>query len=766
MKILIRGVVQGVGFRPTVYRIAKSMRLCGYVTNKGADVEIVIDKNYNRFLEKLKKELPPLAKINEIIILSKKIQKFNDFTILNSSDGARLSLMPPDTAICNECLEELFDADNKRYLYPFTNCTNCGARFSVIKNLPYDRKNTSMRSFKLCTDCSKEYTTPIDRRFHAQTTSCPSCGPKYVLYGKKGESISRDRKNKENITDNIKYRKVVPGDPIKNAAKMIDAGKMCVIKGWGGMHIACNLHVVKKVRKLRGRKQKPFAIMARDMETLKKLAVPTKFEKKLLKSPQRPIILLKKNEQNKETREILEEVSPGLNTVGVMLPYSGLHNILFHYLKNDALIMTSANLPGEPMIIDNEDAFNFDADYYLLHNREILNRCDDSVLRTFGEKTFFIRRSRGFIPTAIDVPYDSKILSLGAEENVTVSITKNKKMYPSQYLGDAKYYGAKIFINETIERLRKILDIKNLDGIGVDMHPRYVTKNMGVELSKELGCDIVEVQHHWAHAASLMVDNNIDEPIIALTLDGTGYGTDGTAWGGEVLKCSFDGFERVGSLENIPLIGGDAAVREPARIVFAIFDAIEKETSYYNSKQDYNSKEAEILRKLMKKSVTTSSFGRILDAISCYLDICKEMTYDGEPAMKLEKYLDIGKLKYDFDTEIIKNGRRKIVRTIPLVEQMEKCKKETDKERGDIAYSAVHCLLKGLSDIAVDEARKSGIHYIGITGGVSYNEPIVNMTKELLKKQGFELVVHNSVPNGDGGISIGQNRIAGEKVGG
>ncbi|MFA5771846.1 MAG: carbamoyltransferase HypF [Thermoplasmata archaeon] len=753
MKLLIRGVVQGVGFRPTVYRIAKSMRLCGYVTNKGADVEIAIDKNYNLFLEKLKKELSPLAKINEIIILSKKKQKFNDFTILNSSDGARLSLMPPDTAICNECLEELFDGDNKRYLYPFTNCTNCGARFSVIKNLPYDRKNTSMNNFKLCPDCSNEYRTPADRRFHAQTTSCPTCGPKYILYGMKGESIPCNRKNKENVTGNIKYGKVVPGDPIKNVVKAIDAGKVCIIKGWGGMHIACNLHVIQKVRKLRGRREKPFAIMVRDIETVKKLAVPTKFEKKLLKSPQRPIILLKKNEQNKETREILEEVSPGLNTVGVMLPYSGLHNILFHYLKNDALIMTSANMPGEPMIINNEDAFKFDADYYLLHNREILNRCDDTVLRTFGEKTFFIRRSRGFIPTAIDVPYDSKILSFGAEENVTVSITKNKKMYPSQYLGDAKYYGAKVFINETIERLRKILDIKNLDGIGVDMHPRYVTKNMGVELSKELGCDIIEIQHHWAHAASLMVDNNIDEPIIALTLDGTGYGNDGTAWGGEVLKCSFDGFERVGSLENIPLIGGDAAVREPARIVFAIFDAIGKETSYYNPKQ------AEILRKLIKNSVKTSSFGRILDAFSCYLNICTEMTYDGEPAMKLEKYLDIGKLKYSFDTEIIKNDGRKVVRTIPVFEQMEKCKKETDKERGDIAYSAVYCLLNELVNIAVDEANRSKIRHIGITGGVSYNEPIVNMTKELLKKQGFELVVHNSIPNGDGGISIGQNRI-------
>ena len=736
MKIFIRGTVQGVGFRPTVYRVAKSLGLSGYVLNKGSNVEIGIkeDEKAEEFLNSLTKELPPLASIDEIEVKDEPISRYEDFKIMNSSEGLKTSVTPVDTAICEECVRELFDTGNRRYLYPFINCTSCGARFSVIENIPYDRSNTSMRVFKMCEECFAEYTNPMDRRFHAQTTSCTECGPEYTLYG-------RDK-----VIKDIDGGKA----PLKTFARLIDEGAVGIAKSWGGMHIISKFEEANRMRQLYGRHAKPFAVMFRDLSTIKNYADLEATAEKLLTSPQRPIVLLDK------TSVDLSDISPGLDSVGVYLPYSGLHHILFHYLNAEGIIMTSANISGEPMVIRNEDAFLLNADYFLLHNREIVNRIDDSVIRCYNGQKFFLRKSRGFVPTAINIPYTDRVLSLGAGENVSLSISKGANLYTSQYIGNTFHYPTLEFLASSKEQMMQVLGLSmnELDAIGVDMHPRYTTRRYGKEQSEEYSIELVEVQHHWAHAASLMLDTGVDE-VVALALDGTGYGTDGKAWGGEILSTNYYSFDRVASLEEIPLICGDAAIKDTRRILFAILSLLNREVRFYSDK------ETEVLEKLMKRAPNTSSFGRVLDALSCYLGICQKMTYDGEPAMKLERYLAQGEPKYEFETEVEDKGR-KIVRTLPLFDQLaEYGAINTEKKKADIAYSFVLALIKELVEIAADACSRNGISSIGITGGVSYDLPIVKMAEAVVKNKGLRFLTHGTIPNGDGGISIGQNVIIG-----
>jgi hydrogenase maturation protein HypF len=716
MKIIIRGTVQGVGFRPLVYRIATSLGLRGYVMNRGADVEIYLDSGWERFLELLREELPPLASIKEVFVEETDEEKFDGFRILNSEEGTRLSSTPVDTAICKKCREELFDRNNRRYLYPFISCTSCGERFSVIENLPYDRVRTSYNDFPLCERCREEYEDPSNRRFHHQTISCHSCGPKYTLYDCEGKIISGG---------------------IEKFAELIDNGGVGIAKSWGGMHLVCNLssESVKRARKIRRRENKPFAVMFRDIREIRKYADVDKEEEKTLLSPQSPIVLVKKKG--------LEEVSPGLDTIGVYLPYSGFHHILFHHLSSGGIIMTSANLPGEPMIIRNEDAFRLKADFYLLHDRKIVNRIDDSVLRIYKGRKLFLRRSRGWVPSHLDVPYSYKILALGAQENVCITMSKDGKLYPSQFIGDTSRYPTMEFLDSSIRHLLKILDLgmDGIDKVVVDLHPKYTTRRWGRKNFSE----VMEVQHHWAHSAALLADCRKQEAVV-LAMDGTGYGSDGTLWGGEILYASYRKFERIAHLEEIPLPGGETAIEDPRRILFAIFELLGKETNYFSRK------EGDILRKLMKHSPLTSSMGRVLDALSCYLGICCRRTYDGEPAMKLEPYLAKGELSYDFSTE--RDGKK--IRTLPLWEQLFDCRLRNHKDKCNAAYSFVHAILEEMSDVAREVADERGIE-VGITGGVSYNVPILSMVEKFVKN----LLIHSNFPPGDGGISIGQNLIGG-----
>ena len=727
MKLIFKGVVQGVGFRPTIYRVARKLGLKGYVLNKGSEVEVVIDRDKDEFIKQLKKHLPSIAKITSIVI-EKDSRKFNDFKILHSEKGERLSLIPPDIGICEKCVSELFNKNDRRYQFPFTNCTVCGARYSLVEDVPYDRERTSMDDFKLCESCKSEYIGPINRRYHAQTISCPVCGPTYTLYDK----------DKKNLGEK---------HAIKRFANQIDNGKIGVIKSWGGMHLCCNIDQIKRFREWYNRPQKAFAIMAKDIEIAKKYGDITDDEKKLLLSKSRPIVLVKKIG--------VEEASPGLNTIGLFLPYTGLHHLLFSHLKSDALIMTSSNIPGEAMITSDKEAFSIAADIYLLHNRRIPNRVDDSVIRLWGGNTFFLRKSRGFVLEPISVSYDKRILSVGAGENITGAISHDKNVYATQYIGNSKYYSTLEFLEESLRHLMKMtMEKQEIDAVVQDIHPGYDSRKIAKKFSEDFSAPLYDVQHHWAHAASLLVDNKLEESVV-LTLDGLGYGSDGTFWGGEILLSNFEDFKRVGHLEYIPMLGGDQATRDPRRLVFAIFKK-------FGEEKFFSGNEAEILSKMMKSSPISSSSGRVLDALSCYLNICKTRTYDGEPAMKLEKYLANGEPIYSFDAEIKNNT----VETIDLFKQLDEMinKPLTDKEKADYAYSFVKTIIDKLTEIAINNADGNNIKTIGLTGGVSYNIPINEMVSNQVTNAGLSLVVHNRVPNGDGGISIGQNVIVGHKL--
>jgi len=727
MRIIFKGVVQGVGFRPTIYRIAKKLGLKGYVLNKGSEVEVVIDKNKDEFIKEIKKNLPSIAKITDITIL-KDNRTFNDFKILYSKKGEKESIIPIDISTCDDCLKELFNKNNKRYFFPFTNCTVCGARFSIVKDVPYDRERTSMDEFKLCTSCEKEYKQPMNRRYHAQTISCPVCGPIYKLYNKQKKDLGQK-------------------DAIKRFAFEIDLGKIGVIKSWGGMHLCCKIDEINRFRKWYNRPQKAFAVMVKDIKTADIYAKITEDEKQLLLSKNKPIVLVEKKKA--------EEASPGLNKIGLYLPYTSLHHLLFSYLKADALIMTSANLPGEPMIITNNDAFSLNADIFLLHNRNIPNRVDDSVVRLWKGNNFFIRKSRGYVPEPISVFYKNRILSVGAGENICGAISHDKFVYSTQYIGNSKYYEILEFLEQSLRHLMKLtMKKQEIDAVVQDLHPGYDSRKVAKIFSDEFSAPIFDIQHHWAHAASLLVDRNLNECVV-LTLDGLGYGSDGTFWGGEILISNFYDFKRVGHLENIPLLGGDQAAIDPRRLVFAIFKK-------FNIEKYFTGNDAVILSKMMNKSPQSSSLGRVLDALSCYLNICTKRTYDGEPAMKLEKYLAIGKNRYSFDTEL-KNG---IIGTIDLFRQLdEKIKKiPNEKEKADLAYSFVKSIVDKLAESGIENAQNQGIKNIGITGGVSYNIPIIEMVEKKIKQTDLNLIVHNQIPNGDGGIAIGQNVIIGNKI--
>jgi len=727
MKLIFKGVVQGVGFRPTIYRVAKQLNLKGYVLNKGSEVEVVVDKNHREFIDIVKKNLPSIAKISDISI-ELDGRRFNDFKIIHSKDGKRQSLIPVDIGLCKDCLKEIFDKKNRRYLFPFTNCTVCGARYSLIKKVPYDRERTSMSDFKLCKQCTNDYTDPLNRRYHAQTISCPVCGPRYRLFDKNQKDLGEE-------------------ESILRFARQIDSGKIGVLKSWGGMHICCKIDEIKSFRQWYNRPQKSFAVMVRDIETAREYADITNAEQELLQSKSKPIVLLEKKKA--------EDVSPGLNSIGLFLPYTGLHHILFSYLENKALIMTSANLPGEPMMTQNEEVFSLGADYYLLHNRDIPNRIDDSVVKLWKNKTFFLRKSRGSVPDPLDVSYKDHILSVGPDENITGSISIDKKIFSTQYIGNSRYYNTIIFLEESLRHLMNLMMKKpHLDAVAMDLHPGYDTRKVAKKFSDEFSIPCFEVQHDQAHVASLLVDNKLEE-IVALVVEGLGYGTDGTFWGGDVFYSDFKNFERVGHLEYIPLLGGDQATVDPRRLVYAIFNKIGKEKYFRDI-------DAKILNKLIKDSLRSCSLGRYLDAISCFLDICKRRTYSGEPAMKLEKYLAKGHHKLKLDLEIKNN----VVQVVDLFRQVDEKFKSpfSESDKADISYSMVKRIVEGLSDIAIEYAQNKGLNNIGLTGGVSYNIPITNIVLKRIESAGLNLVVHNRVPNGDGGTSIGQNAIVGYKL--
>jgi hydrogenase maturation protein HypF len=721
MRIFVRGVVQGVGFRPTVHRIATSLGLNGSVLNNGSGVVIEIDGDAHGFIEQLKAHLPPLARIDTLEIQDTTLPvQEKGFRILPSRTGAKGVSIPNDVAVCDPCRKEMFDASDRRYHYPFTNCTDCGARFSIIEDLPYDREKTAMRSFPMCDDCRQEYEGEENRRFHHQTISCPHCGPKYYL-------MDRDGARR-------------PDDPIPTFAARIHEGAIGVSKSWGGMHICCTLATLPRFREWYRRKEKPFAMMVRDMEAAARYSDPNVFERKLLLSSQRPIVLVPKRQN-----DITELVSPGLGNIGIFLPYTEMQHLLFSYLPEDALIMTSANVPGDPMVLGDQDALALKADCYLMHDREIVNRCDDSVVRAFQGHTFYVRRSRGSVPSFVPYELKGSALGMGGQEHIAGAVAKDGRIYQTQYIGDASSYGVLVFLEQAMQYQMRLLDLTDVQVIGVDLHPGYSTRRLGKRLAEGMGAELVEVQHHWAHAASLMLESGLEE-IVALTLDGTGYGSDGTAWGGEVLYSNFDSYHRVGHLQELPLLGGERAIQDVRRLVFAMAES--GGWRYDRIDED----ETKLLKKLMPTSPRSSSFGRVLDAVSCYLDICDYRSYDGEPAMKLERLLESGADSVPIELE--REGN--VIRSVDMFRQLVESKGSSQ----DRAHSYVKALVRGLVDVAVEEAQKQGIDHIGLSGGVSYNATISAMAKSMIEQSGLKFVCHDVLPNGDGGVAAGQCAIA------
>lgn len=749
----VEGIVQGVGFRPFVYRIAHEHGLRGFVKNLGdAGVEIVVEgheEDIRAFLHDLKNRAPLLARIEKIRIKEIPPQGFDRFYIEKSSDsgGEGDSVIPPDVSICEDCIRELFDPKDKRYLYPFIVCTNCGPRFTIISDLPYDRPNTTMRDFDMCDFCRSEYEDPLNRRYHAQPVCCPVCGPRYMLFDKEGVELS--------------------GDPIKKAAKLLDDGHILAIKGVGGIHIACdatNENAVEELRKRILRPQQPFAIMARDLNTIESFAHVSEFEREELLSYRRPILALRK----KEPFPLPEDLAPGLHTIGVMLPYSGIHYLLFHYSKSPVYVMTSANYPGLPMVKENKKAFKELkdlADYFLLHNRKILNRTDDSVIRFVDGKRAIIRRSRGFVPLPMDIPFEYKGIAVGAELLNSFSIAKNGKVYPSQYMGNTSKLEVLEFMRETISHFKKILRVKDIELVIADLHPLYNTTKLAMELANEHDVEFLQVQHHYAHAATLMVENNIEE-VIVITLDGVGYGVDGKTWGGEVLYLSYEDIERLAHIDYYPLPGGDLASYYPLRALIGILskvyaldevkEIIEGHCPRAIESLKYGRVEFNVVLNQLSREINVgyaSSTGRVLDAMSVLLNIAYRRTYEGEPAMKLESFA----LKGKNDLKFIVSAEGEEIKIEGLFTQA----LESNANPADIAYSTHLALARAFGEIAVENAREFGVKVIGVSGGVAYNELIVKTLRKIVETNNLKFCTTQEIPRGDNGISVGQAFLGG-----
>lgn len=753
LKFLVQGIVQGVGFRPTVYRIAKKYDLNGYVRNLGNIVEIILEgrkEDIISFKDDLLKNKPPLAEISSIKTEYLSYDdEYSDFTILESvSNYSGASIIPPDMGTCDACLSEINNPNDRHYKYPFTACTDCGPRFTVINSTPYDRERTSMDEFPLCDDCMVEYTDVSDRRYHAEAICCPICGPEVILY-------------KGDVVLDIE-------DPIKEAAHLLDEGQILAIKGIGGTHLVAKVtdeNVVQRLRERLGRLNQPFACMSPDIETVKMFCEVSDAECETLISQRRPIVVLKKN----ENYNFAENVAPDLHNIGIMLPYSGLQHLLFQYTNEPAYIMTSANMPGEPMLIDNENIIKElegIADYYLLHNRKIINRCDDSVVRYRGDDMAFIRRSRGYVPEPYDLSkLNNKltILSLGPEIDVTFSLLKEGKCYLSQHIGNTNKFATLEYMKDAIKHMLSITHTETINIIVCDMHPQFHTTHLAKELQKEYNCELLQVQHHHAHGMSLMIDNNLDE-MICIAADGVGYGDDGKAWGGEILYLKGFEYERIGCLMAQDMPGGDLCAKYPARMLIPMLNDYYSEDELkdllkteYLEYFPHGETEIELIFKQLERGINvgvTTSTGRVLDAISVALKINGKRTYEGEGAMKLESVAFKSNKSLNIDIEINNNiiNTSKILNdTITLI--------QSGESQEDVACASQKAVAEGLAMLAVKSAKERNVKYIGGTGGVFYNEAISLVVKEYVEKEGFIYVQHRNTCAGDGSVSLGQAAI-------
>ena len=766
--ISVSGLVQGIGFRPFVYRLAVSRGLKGYVKNLG-DAGVVIDVRGEEgairdLLRDLEEKKIPLAIYTKIDVNWVDFSdEYSDFIIDNSDMGKREvkhSLIPPDISICHDCLQELFDPNDRHYLYPFTCCALCGPRFTTITDLPYDRERTTMIDFPLCRDCSREFYHPLDRRFNAQTICCPQGGPKMTLYHPDGSVVDDE-------------------NPIMDAVRLLEEGYTVAVKGIGGIHLAIKTTEDDPILRLRERRRKPskpFAIMSPSLEEVERYAAVSEVERELLTSYAKPIVALRKL----EPFPLSGLISPGLHTVGVMLPYSGIHSLLFHYTEEPALVMTSANFPEEPMYITNKVAFERlmgVADYLLLHNRKIYARCDDSVIRVTDGHPIFLRRSRGYVPMPVALPFSSdlRVIAVGPELTSTASILKDDKCYLTQHLGDIEGPESLQFLREAINHIMKLLRVSKPDAVACDLHPGFLSRDVALELVEEFGAELVEVQHHHAHLASLMAEAGIApaEEIVAIDCDGYGYGSDGAPWGGEILVGGYESFRRVGHLEPQLMPGGDlSAIRYGRMLQGILYGEIPqdelREFLAENCLKGFSMGEREIeivfnqIERRINTPMTTSA-GRLLDAVSCLLGISYTRTYEGEGAMKLEAAAASGAdIRVDLPVDVEKRGGILILKTSQMVGSLLELRSSYD--RGGLAYSFQKALADGFLEMALRAAEERGLETVGFTGGVAYNEMMTSIIRRGVEGKGLKFLRHKLVPCGDGGISLGQAAVASFKA--
>ncbi len=753
-RIDISGIVQGVGFRPYVYRLATERHLAGNISNTSSGVTIEVEGPcvaVEDFVARLPEEAPPLARITDLAVLDLPCNGDRAFRILASRRGETVrTLISPDVAICDDCLRELFDPEDRRYRYPFINCTNCGPRFTIVRDIPYDRARTSMAVFRMCPACQGEYDDPRSRRFHAQPNACWECGPRLELWDKNGQVI-------------------VNRDPIVASASALNAGMIVAVKGLGGFHLtadATNAAAVALLRERKRRVEKPFAIMVPNLPAAENLCELSEDARRVLQSVQRPIVLLPR----KHPSLVVDQVAPFNRHLGVLLPYTPLHYLVLAEGGFTALVMTSGNLSEEPIAIDNEEALgrlSGLADYFLVHNRDILLRSDDSVLRVVAAKPRQMRRSRGYVPLPVFLKEDlPPILAVGGELKNAICLANGKHAFLSQHVGDLENLESHKFFEEVVEHLENILEIRP-EIVAYDLHPDYFSTKWAL---RQEGVHLVGTQHHHAHVASCMAENHLNGSVIGFALDGTGYGTDGNIWGGEVLIAGYKDFERAAHFEYVPMPGGPAAIHEPWRMAVSYL-AHHFGRDFLNLKLPFierlDRRRVDLLLHVMERHVNsplTSSCGRLFDAVAALVGIRQQVNYEAQAALELETAIDSSEPDDGYPFEVVPNGEGWIISTRPLFEAMIA---DLDGKRPISAIS--RRFHDGLVDVFLRVAdllrQRTSLDRVCLSGGTFHNVYLLENLSTRLVSTEFEVFTHSEVPAGDGGLSLGQALIAANRWG-
>jgi len=743
----VRGIVQGVGFRPFIYKLAVRCGLTGFVTNTSQGVELEVEgraADIDRFFAAVSDEGPPLAQISSIERSDDiPVQNDREFSIRKSRAGEnRSTLVSPDVCVCEDCLREMNDQGDRRFRYPFINCTHCGPRYTIIRDIPYDRPLTTMDPFKMCPACLAEYEDPGNRRFHAQPNACWECGPRLELRDGDGRPIACE-------------------DPVGETIRRLKEGGVVAVKGLGGFHLAADAQNPGAVARLRGRKhreEKPLAVMVRDVDAARSIAVLSRDEIEALSSRRRPIVIVKKQEGH----GLAPDVAPRNHNFGVMLPYTPLHYLLFMEGGFKALVMTSGNLSEEPITIDNEDAVSRlrgIADAFLVNDREIHLRSDDSIVRVVDGTLRHIRRSRGFVPVPVQLPEGLSglppVLAVGAELKNTLCLTKGSYAFPSQHVGDMENLETLEFFRLTAAHLERILEIKP-EVLAADLHPDYLSTRYALERTE---LPLIRVQHHHAHIVSVLAENGFPGPVIGLALDGTGLGEDRTIWGGEVLTADLTSYERVGHLQQALLPGGDAAARNPRRMALSYLfrsygrDALDLPLPFLRG---LDPTEARLVTRILERRVHspwTSSCGRLFDAVSALAGVCGKNSYEGQAAVELEMIQD--EPDKGFYPWSVQGRNPRILETGALIRAIVEDLLR-GVSQGVISRRFHNTLIELFSSVCYEIRQETRINEVALSGGVFQNASLLAGLSRSLRERGFRVFTHSRVPTNDGGVSLGQ----------